>query len=102
MLAKELKISNYWKQRNFIERKLKALLLDKIGDACFTYHGYLFPEVRQYFESEGFRISMPSEENYALRAKNNGRFTYFFYPKDDIVLSEEDVEKSQENCIDCF
>jgi len=57
MLAKVIKIANLKKQREFIlEQILTISETNTDGDISYLYTGYLFPEVRSYFENEGFKI----------------------------------------------
>lgn len=57
MLAKIIKIANIKKQREFILDQLLTISEENTdGDISYLYTGYLFPEVRSYFESEGFKI----------------------------------------------
>lgn len=58
MLAKEMKIRNLKKQREYIRKGLEDVAtLQDDGDCSYVYVGHIFPEVVSYFESEGYRIT---------------------------------------------
>lgn len=94
MLAKKIKIENIKKQREFIENNLKRISdLNEDGDTSYPYVGYLFPEVKKYFESEGYKIVEVTSNFIQPLAK--GRPLHLFTIKDDIVLSEEELEEAE-------
>ena len=95
MLAKEIKIQNVKKQRTFIEHQLtENSIVNKDGDISYTYVGYLFPEVRKYFEDEGFVITDFISNEIAPHTQ--GRTIHVFTLSDELTLSDEDWEEAEE------
>ncbi len=93
MLAKELKIQNIKRQREFITGLLEHPKQD--GNTACVYYGYVFPEVIAYFQEEGFRVDEVS----------SGTDTSQFYPvylftiSDKLTLNKDEKEKAEK--IDC-
>ena len=97
MLAKELKIQNLKRQREFIKSNVELMIKepDKDGDTTFVYVGHVLPEVITYFEKEGFcveKVSAGTIETRYLPA-------YLFTISDQTILNE-DEEKTAEK-VDC-
>lgn len=93
MLAKELKIKNLKKQREYIKARITASKKD--GDPAFVYIGYVFPEVINYFEEkEG--ISVTEVKGEILTALVKGMPVYRFTPKEDVTLTEEELKAAEE------
>ena len=95
MRANEVVSANLKKQRNFIERQLRKIAADCNfdGDPSYPYTGYIFPANIQYFEDIGFNVI--EVKNEMLVAKNNGRPTYLFTPKNSLVQTDEDMSSSE-------
>ena len=96
MLAKELKIQNLKRQREFIDLRLQEYLKNPPidGGVTFTYYGKLFPETISYFTSNGFNVSCLTVDSAA-----NTRFglpvglpIYCFSVSDDIALTDEELK----------
>ena len=96
MLAKDIKIQNLKRQREFIREQLltKAAGFAYDGDVAYTYVGYIFPEVKMYFEGEGFDV----EEVYVeeLDAKFGGKPIHLFTPRDNIKLTADEQTMAEE------
>lgn len=97
MLAKELKIQNIKRQREFINSRFELLINEpcKDGNTAFVYVGHVLPEVITYFEKEGFcveKVSAGTIETRYLPA-------YLFTISDQTILNE-DEEKTAEK-VDC-
>ena len=89
MLAKIIKIANIKKQREFIEKQLIELSeLNEDGDISYLYTGYLFPEVRSYFEMEGFKIEDFFNETTAPSARF--RTHHLFTINDELKLDDDE------------
>lgn len=96
MLAKEIKIKNIKKQREFIESQLrKVSKLNTDGDISYTYIGYIFPEVQKHFVKEGFKINQYMSDFIA--ASTNGKPINLFTIKDDVQLSDAELEEAEKN-----
>ena len=95
MLAKEIKIQNVKKQRTFIEHQLtENSVVNKDGDISYSYVGYLFPEVRKFFENKGFVITDFISNEIAVHTQ--GRTIHVFTLSDELTLSDEDWEEAEE------
>lgn len=94
MLAKEIKIRNLKKQRNFIEKDLlKVMSLREDGDVVYYYRGHLFQEVKEYFENEGFNVERIDPPGKLASILGGGMPVYCFTLK-DIELTEEELEQA--------
>ena len=94
MLAKEIKIKNIKKQREFIESQLRKVSeLNTDGDISYTYIGYIFPEVQKHFVKEGFKINQYMSDFIAAFTK--GHPINLFTIKDDVVLSDAELEEAE-------
>ena len=97
MLAKEIKMANIKKQREFIEAQLKKVsLTNDDGDTSYPYVGHLFPEVKQYFKKEGFKIVEFNSDSITSLTK--GRSIYLFTIEDEVELSDAELEEAEK----CF
>lgn len=95
MLAKKIKMENIKKQREFIEAQLKKLSLSNDdGDTSYPYVGYIFPEIKRHFISEGFKIVEFNSDSIVALTK--GRPIHLFTIKDDIVLSDEELREAED------
>lgn len=94
MLAKDCKIGNLKKQREFIQRQLEyAKEKSSDGDTVYMYTGHLYPEVIKYFEEEGFTITKLQSDILNLVTK--GLPIYLFTVSDEIVLSDEELKEAE-------
>ena len=94
MLAKELKIKTLKKQREFIEKQLtNRVKFEEDGNASYSYIGCIYPEVKEYFEKEGFEVTLVNSD-MAL-AMSRGVPVYVFTIKDDIKLSDEEMQEAE-------
>lgn len=94
LLAKILKIKTLKKQRNYIKRGIFSLASrGDAGDPSFRYTGYIYPEVIKYFETEGFDITVVKSD--LVLATTKGKPIYIFTPKDNLELSEKEMEKAE-------
>lgn len=88
MLAKELKIKHLKEQREIIE---KGLIRSK---GCYIYVGEIFPENIEYFESQGFEVSIIAVE--MLEALRGGKTTWLISIDSELKLSEEEMKQAEE------
>lgn len=97
MLAKELKIQNLKRQREFIKSKLELMIKDpyKDGDTTLVYVGYVFSEVIAYFQGEGFCVEKVSSGTTETRYIP----VYLFTISDKTILDDADGKKAEE--VDC-
>ena len=97
MLAKEIKMANIKKQREFIKAQLKKVsLTNNDGDTSYPYVGHLFPEVKQYFKKEGFKIVEFNNDTIASLTK--GRSIHLFTVNDEtVLLSYKELEEAENN-----
>ena len=95
MRANEVVRTNLKKQRNYIETQLKKIAAGHNfdGDPSYPYTGYIFPANIQYFEDRDFNVT--EVKNEMLVAKNNGRPTYLFTPKNSLAQTDEDMSSSE-------
>lgn len=91
MLARETKIHNLIHQRNFIQIQLESFKKD--GDPAYRYIGYLYPENRKYFETEGYDIITISSVD-ALKI-GKGLPLNIFMPSDGIELTPDEETTSK-------
>lgn len=99
MLAKELKIQNLKRQREFIESVFEKLLRNPPvdGDITFMYFGKPFPENISYFKENGFDVSCFTVDS-ATSARSQlpiGLPVCCFSISDDIVLTNEEMEMAE-------
>ena len=92
MLARDSKIKNLILQRDFIEEQLKRQ--EVTYNPSLQYFGYLYPENREYFECEGYDVKCYEELDVIQFTR--GLPLNVFTPKEDIMLSEEEMEESAE------
>ena len=94
MLAKELKIRNLKRQREHIKNALSSVdSVRKDGNTAYGYAGDLYPEVRKYFEDEGFTIT--KIESDKLTSMNGGLPTYIF-TVGEVELTEGELKQAEE------
>ena len=92
-LAKEIKIQNLIRQRNFITKqllKIKGGIKD--GDTTYRYVGHVFEENVAYFESEGFKVT--KVESDMMTAKHDGKPAYLFVVG-DVELSDDEMKEAE-------
>lgn len=95
MLAKELKIQNIKRQREYLKKTFKKLKHnpDDDGDCTILYLGTLYPETISYLVTEGFCVkTLKSESTLAL---TNGYPLNIITISDDIKLSESERTKAE-------
>lgn len=92
MLAKELKIKTLKKQREFIKNQLSHADVRKDGDTAYPYVGHIYPEVIEYFESEGFIVT--KVESDLLTALTKGMPIYIFVVG-DVKLTKEEIQEAE-------
>ena len=93
MLAKEIKIKTIKKQREFIKNQLASAINREDGDCAYTYVGHIYPEVIQYFQSEGFVVTLVKSD--LMLAMTKGVPIYLF-TVNSIALSEEELKQAEE------
>lgn len=93
MLAKELKIKNLRKQREFIEEQLSNANCREDGATTYRYIGNIYPEVIEYFEEEGFAVT--KVQNDLLTAMTEGKPVYVFSVRDDLKLTDEELKEAE-------
>lgn len=93
MLAKEIKIGNIKRQREFIKRQFGKMKEKprKDGDTAYIYVGYLFPENIAYFKEEGFDIRCIDTEPSITKGLTLNIFTI----SQNVVLSAEELEAAE-------
>ena len=90
MLAREIKIANLKKQKEFIIKQLSTISkTNKNGDISYLYTGYLFPEVRYYFENDGFKIEDFFDEG------NGFPIGHLFTIRDNLKLTESERKEAE-------
>ena len=95
MLAKEIKIKMLKMQREFIENRLKKIPAErKDGDSSYVYVGDIYPEVINYFESEGFVVTLVKSE--LVQAFTKGKPLYIFTIDKNIALTQEELKQAEE------
>lgn len=92
MLAKEIKIGNIKRQREFIEDQLKHP--NKDGNTAYRYVGQVLPEVIAYFEGEGYCVEHITSD--MLTAATNGLPVYLFTIRDDVILNDKELKAAEE------
>ena len=92
MLAKELKIKTLKKQREFIKEHVKNGDGSPDGDTSYIFIGYVYPEVIEYFHSEG--INAEEIKSDILTAITGGRPIYLF-TVGDVTLTEEEYQEAE-------
>ena len=92
MLAKELKVRELIRQRNFIKGELKTPRPD--GDPSYRYIGYVFPENKKHFEENGYNVT--TFFGVEVLPVTEGKPLNVFTPKDDIILTAEEEAESKQ------
>ena len=97
MLAKEIKIQNLKRQREFIKAQLSKMLNSprEDGDPAYRYVGQVFPEVIDYFSKEGFKVELITSSD-SLAAATKGMPVYLFTISESVILSEEELKRAEE------
>ena len=94
MLGRKIKIMTILRQREFITRQLEDTGYAANGNPAYTYIGYIYPENEAYFYSEGWRITEVKCD--ILTADVEGLPIWLFRPQDDIMLTDEELEKAEQ------
>lgn len=96
MLAKEVKIKNIKKQREFIKEQLEHRLdhQNKDGDTAYRYVGHVLPEVIAYFNAEGYKVERITSD--MLTAATKGLPVYLFTISDEVILNDEELKAAEE------
>ncbi len=97
ILAKEIKIKNIRKQREFIEEQLSQMLDNprEDGSTAYRYVGQVLPEVIDYFTKEGFKVEHITSSG-ALTVSTMGLPVYLFTISDEVVLTDEELQEAEE------
>ena len=90
MLAKEIKIRNLIRQRDFIKEQLDLTLLN--GNAAVSYVGEVFLENFEYFTEEGLTVRKLDSER--ILAENMGMPIYVFSAR-NADLTPKELEKAE-------
>ena len=93
MLAKEIKIMTILKQREFIRQQLEDTVYAVNGNPTYTYIGHIYPENLEYFYKDGWDIREVKCET--LIADAEGLPIWLLAPKDDIILTEEEMQEAE-------
>lgn len=91
MLAKELKIKNLKKQREFIEERLDNLSCNQDGDTSYGYVGNVFPEVVAYFQAKGYSVQKHSSERMIALTKG---LPVYIFTACDVELSPDELKEA--------
>ena len=96
MLAKEVKIKNIKRQREFIKDQLEHLLnhQNEDGDTAYLYVGHVLPEVIDYINAEGYKVERITSD--MLTAATKGLPVYLFTISDEVVLNDEELKAAEE------
>ena len=96
MLAKDIKVKTLLRQRTFIEELLTKLgnSKNRDGHPAYSYIGYVYPENIEYFENEGFDVTLVKSD--LLTADLKGLPLHVFIPKEDIELGMNDMQEAEE------
>lgn len=96
MLAKEIKIKNVKRQREFIKDQLEHLLdhQKEDGNTAYRYVGHVLPEVIAYFTNEGYKVERITSD--MLTAATKGLPVYLFTISEDVVLTDEELKAAEE------
>ena len=92
MLAKEMKIKNLKRQREFIKKQLSASRED--GVTSYPFVGDILPEVKIYFESEGYTITPVKSD--ILLALTKGQPVHLFKINPDYRISRLNDEEEKQ------
>ena len=94
MLAKELKIKTLMKQRKYIEDMISNTQYNVDGDTSIVYVGKIYPENLAYFNAQGYAVDTYSSDDILKSA--GGRPINLIYISNEVRLSKEEIERSQE------
>ena len=93
MVAKEVMIANIKRQKDHIMKLAKEAKLSEDGDPSFCYAGYIYPDVKRYFEvNEGLVFKEVHSDH--LTAKYFGRSVWCIMPQDKIELNDEERKQA--------
>lgn len=97
MLAKELKIQNLKRQREFIKSRIELLINEpsKDGDTALVYVGHVLPEVTAFLQGEGFCVNKVSSGTIETQYLP----VYLFTISDKTILNDDDGKRAEE--VDC-
>lgn len=97
MLAKELKIQNLKRQREFIKSRIELLINEpsEDGDTALVYVGHVLPEVIAFLQGEGFCVNKVSSGTAETRYLP----VYLFTISDKTILDGDDGKRAEE--VDC-
>lgn len=99
MLAKEVKVNNLMRQRNFIKKALLARANAPDCDPSWSYIGQIFPENIDYFKEQGYKIDrFCSSQDLGLTL---GKYIYVFNVSNDVKLSREEQKAAEAELVDC-
>ena len=94
MLAKEIKIMTLKRQREFIEKQLRQITMDRDdGDSSYSYVGYIYPEVIKHFEKEGFVVTLLKSDMLLVATRG---LPMYLFTVGDIPLSKEEMKQAEE------
>lgn len=94
MLAKEIKIKTLKRQREFIEKQLRQITMDRDdGDSAYSYVGYIYPEVIKHFEKEGFVVKLLKSDMLLVATRG---LPMYLFTVGDIALSSEEMKQAEE------
>lgn len=92
MLARDLKIKNLKRQREFIQKQIIGRARMEDGCVIGKYVGNIYPEVIEYFEKEGFVITKIESE--LLTAIHGGLPTNII-TVGNLKLTEEELKEAE-------
>lgn len=92
MLAKEIKIKNLRKQREFIEKQLSHTTSKEDGDTAYRYVGHVYPEVIEYFENEGFMVTKIESDMLTMMTKG---LPVYLFTVGEVKLSDEEMKEAE-------
>jgi len=91
-LGRKTKIRHFHIQQRIL--KERAIKTRNDGNPAFTYTGYLFPELRKYYEAQEYKVQ--TYDYPEILIKNGGMPLNIFFPNNDISLSDEEIKESEE------
>lgn len=100
-LAHELKIKTIEVQKRYIRKKLEECANSRDGRVMCIYYGEVYPEVRKYFENEGFHIFIwnNQKEPYAYVFTVDNTFPSILSVYEEAKAKEYADELEQKNKI---
>lgn len=88
MLAKDVKIRTLAKQREYIRKQILEMEQNKNGDVIYKHEGYVYQEVIQYFEEEGYIVKRFGAETFMANP------IYIFIG--DVKLSTQEMQQAED------